>query len=67
MENQSAADRNSGVPRMILESPWDDVLQEDLELLAQDDSIPFGLLKGKTVFVTGATGLLGSQIVKTLL
>ena len=68
MENQSAAaDRSSDEPRMMLESPWDDILQEDLDLLAQDSSIPFGLLKGKTVFVTGATGLLGSQMVKALL
>ena len=68
MENQSAAaDRSSDEPRMMLESPWDDILQEDLDLLAQDSSIPFGLLKGKTVLVTGATGLLGSQMVKALL
>lgn len=68
MENQSAAaDRSSDEPRMMLESPWDDILQEDLDLLAQDSTIPFGLLKGKTVFVTGATGLLGSQMVKALL
>ena len=68
MENQPVAtDHSSGVPRMILESPWDDVLQEDLELLAQDETVPLKLLKGKTVFVTGATGLLGSQIVKTFL
>lgn len=50
----------------ILESPKDPVLQEDLDLLVQDKSVPFDMLKGKTVFVTGATGLLGAQVVKTL-
>ena len=56
MENTSA----------ILESPNDPVLQEDLDLLVQEGLVPFELLKGKTVFVTGATGLLGSQVVRTL-
>ena len=50
----------------ILESPKDPVLQEDLDLLVRDKSVPFDMLKGKTVFVTGATGLLGAQVVKTL-
>lgn len=50
----------------ILESPKDHILQEDLELLVKSKSVPFEMLKGKTVFVTGATGLLGSQIVKAL-
>lgn len=56
MENTSA----------ILESPNDPVLQEDLDLLVQEGLVPFELLKGKTVFVTGATGLLGSQVVRAL-
>ena len=51
----------------VLESPQDAVLQEDLEQLLQDGMVPFELLKNKTVFVTGATGLLGSQIIKALL
>lgn len=50
----------------ILESPKDTVLQQDLDTLVQDGSVPFDMLKGKTVFVTGATGLLGSQAVKAL-
>ncbi len=49
-----------------LESPSDHIQQEDLEQLAHDPSIPFAMLEGKTVFVTGATGLLGSQVVKAL-
>lgn len=41
------------------------VLQEDLELLIQ--RIPFiQEMSGKTVLVTGATGLIGSQIVKMI-
>lgn len=50
----------------ITESPQDAILQEDLELLVKDPAIPFDALKDKTVFVTGATGLLGSQIVRAL-
>lgn len=50
----------------MIESPQDAILQEDLELLVQDSSIPFEQLKNKTVFVTGSTGLLGSQVVKAL-
>lgn len=51
----------------ILESPQDAVLQEDMELLMKDGAALFGPFKNKTVFVTGATGLLGSQLVKTLM
>lgn len=40
--------------------------QEDLEILAKSD-IEFEKYKNKTVFVTGATGLIGSSLVKTLL
>ena len=40
--------------------------QEDLEILAKSD-IEFEKYKNKTVFVTGATGLIGSFLVKTLL
>lgn len=48
----------------------DRVLQEDLEILvrgtASMEPFPFGSLAGKTVLVTGATGLIGSQIVLAL-
>ena len=41
--------------------------QEDIENAAKSASVDWDALKGKGVFVTGATGLLGSQIVMTLL
>lgn len=50
----------------VLESPDNPILQEDLELLAAERAIPFESLRGRTVLVTGATGLIGSQIVKAL-
>lgn len=49
-----------------LENPQDEILQEDLELLAGMGEIPFDELHGKTVLVTGATGLIGSFAVKAL-
>lgn len=48
---------------MQLEEPNDRVLQEDLEIIANKENE----LKDCTVLVTGATGLIGSQIVKSLL
>ncbi len=54
------------IPYIIEESPQDQILQEDIEQLVRDDSVPFSQLKDKTVFVTGATGLIGSQVVKAL-
>lgn len=41
------------------------VLEEDLRTAA--DRVPVSELNGRTVFVTGATGLIGSQICKSLL
>lgn len=41
-------------------------MQEDIEYIAQSDMIDWDMLKGKSVFVTGATGLIGSQIVLAL-
>lgn len=50
----------------MFESPEDKVLQEDLEAIANSE-VDFKKMDGKTVFVTGATGLIGSQVVKALL
>ncbi|MCI2048683.1 MAG: NAD(P)-dependent oxidoreductase [Lachnospiraceae bacterium] len=50
----------------ILESPGDPYLQEDLERNVTDGSLPEAELRGTTVMVTGATGLIGSALVRTL-
>lgn len=63
MDNKAAASGQS----QILESPHDEILQEDVESLVSEGTVPFALLEHKSVFVTGATGLLGSQVVKALL
>ncbi|MBP7348157.1 MAG: NAD-dependent epimerase/dehydratase family protein [Butyrivibrio sp.] len=51
--------------QQILESPADKYLQEDLENIA-DSTIPVEELKGSSILVTGATGLVGSQMVRSL-
>lgn len=43
------------------------ILQEDLDRIVRSNVIPFELFKGTTVFITGATGLLGTQMVLALL
>ena len=50
----------------FLECPCDETQQQDLELSVAS-SLPWEEMDGKTVFITGATGLVGSQLVKTLL
>ncbi len=50
---------------MILESPQDNILQEDLEVIASSD-LDFKLFRDKNILITGATGLVGSQLVKAL-
>lgn len=47
------------------ESSKDSILQEDLEIIAKSN-LPWEQLDGSSIFVTGATGLIGSQIVKAL-
>ncbi|WP_294002118.1 NAD-dependent epimerase/dehydratase family protein [uncultured Megasphaera sp.] len=44
----------------------EDVLQEDLAAIGQADYIPWDQLKGKSVLVTGGTGLIGSTVIKAL-
>ena len=49
----------------ILESCKDAVLQEDLEAVA-NSNLPLEKLANKGFLVTGATGLVGSMLVKSL-
>lgn len=48
-----------------LESPEDEILQEDLDRIA-DLNLPYEQLDGASVLVTGATGLVGSVLVRAL-
>lgn len=50
---------------MAIECANDATLQEDLEYIAAMD-LPFEKLKGSSILVTGATGLVGSMAVKAL-
>ena len=50
----------------MLESPKYSFLQKELKYIA-NANIPLDELKNRTILVTGATGLIGSQIVKALL
>lgn len=50
----------------MLESPKDAVLQADLEQVVGSE-VDWEALRGTTVLVTGATGLVGSQLIRTLL
>lgn len=43
------------------------ILGEDFHRTASDSVIPWDRLEGRTILVTGATGLIGSLLVKTLL
>ena len=49
----------------IIESSNDSIMQQDLEEIAKDN-LPIEKIAGRTVLVTGASGLIGSQIVKAL-
>jgi dTDP-glucose 4,6-dehydratase len=48
-----------------LECPVDSIMQEDLEAIAGLSSL-WEPLRGSTILVTGATGLIGSQLVKAI-
>ncbi len=43
------------------------VYQEDLKRISESSVIDFSALKGSTVLITGATGLVGSNLVRTFL
>lgn len=43
-----------------------EVLINDMEQIASDNNIPWEELNGKTVIITGATGLIGSALVRAL-
>ncbi len=43
------------------------ILREDIQELCADPAIPFEVLQGKSIFITGGTGLLGAFFAKTLL
>ncbi len=45
----------------------DEILQADLDKTAASDIIPWDRLKNKSILITGATGLIGGQLVMTLL
>ena len=49
-----------------LESPDNKYLQEDLEILANSD-IPFKQMENSSILITGATGLVGMNIVLALM
>lgn len=44
-----------------------ETMQEDLEYIASAEFIPWNKLKGRTIFVTGATGLIGYNLICGLL
>lgn len=45
----------------------DDTLQQDLERIAASEMIDWEMFKNKSILVTGATGLIGSQMVQALI
>lgn len=49
-----------------IECPYDQALQEDLEKIAASP-IAWDVLNNSTVLITGATGLIGSQLVRAIL
>lgn len=50
----------------MLEDEEDSFVQADVESLARDPMIPWDTFHGKTILVTGATGLIGSQLIKAI-
>ena len=50
----------------MLEDSLDKYVQQDVERIANDNSIPWTCFEGKSILVTGATGLIGSLTIKAL-
>ncbi|NLE03913.1 MAG: NAD(P)-dependent oxidoreductase [Crenarchaeota archaeon] len=50
----------------MIESKNDPILQEDLEINVSSTIIPWEKFENSTILITGATGLIGSQIIKTI-
>lgn len=50
----------------MIESKNDPILQEDLEINVSSTIIPWEKFDNSTILITGATGLIGSQIIKTI-
>ena len=40
------------------------LLEEDFKYISDNSSIPWDLLNGKTILITGATGFLGSLLIR---
>lgn len=49
-----------------MESSEDRILQDDVERIANTEFVPWADFSGKAVLVTGSTGLIGAQIVRSL-
>lgn len=50
----------------MLEDEQDSFVQADVESLARDPMIPWEFFHGKKIFITGASGLIGSLLVKAI-
>jgi UDP-glucuronate decarboxylase len=48
------------------ESALSYIFEEDTDQILSDENIPWAFMRGNTVLVTGATGLIGSALVKAL-
>ena len=44
----------------------DSIFQEDIRNVAKAEFIPWDMLAGKTLFITGATGLIGAALINAL-
>lgn len=44
-----------------------EIRKEDMRRIIADEAIPWEMMRGKTVFITGATGLIGQTIVRAFL